>query len=100
VSGDWSFFSNHGLALLAIARRPDLRIREVAAALGITERSAQGILSDLVAEGYLERVREGRRNRYVVREDRPLRHPTTRDHSVAELVRFLGKAPRRGARAG
>jgi predicted ArsR family transcriptional regulator len=90
VERDWSFFSNHGLALLAVARRPDSRIRDVAGALGITERAAQGILSELVQEGYLERVRVGRRNRYIVREERMLRHPTTRDHSVAELVRALG----------
>lgn len=86
----WSFFSNHGLALLAVARRPDSRIRDVADALGITERAAQGILNDLVEAGYLQRIRVGRRNRYIVQGERPLRHPTTRDHSVAELVRALG----------
>lgn len=103
---DWSFFSNHGLALLAVARRPDSRIRDVAEALGITERAAQGILSELVEEGYLERERVGRRNRYIVRGERMLRHPTTRDHSVAELVRALavkgpaGPTRRAGRRAG
>ena len=98
---DWSFFSNHGLALLAVARHPDSRIREIAEALGITERAAQGILSELVEEGYLERVRVGRRNRYIVRGERMLRHPTTRDHSVAELVRALGvKSPRSSRRGG
>jgi predicted ArsR family transcriptional regulator len=86
----WSFFSNHGLALLAVARHPDSRIRDVAEALGITERAAQGILNDLVEAGYIERIRVGRRNRYIVQGERPLRHPTTRDHSVAELVRALG----------
>lgn len=86
----WTFFSNHGLVLLAVARRPSARIRELAGAVGITERAAQSIVNDLVREGYLERVREGRRNRYVVRGDRPLRHVTTRDHIVAELVQAVG----------
>jgi hypothetical protein len=86
----WTFFSNHGLVLLAVARRPSARIRDLAGAVGITERAAQSIVNDLVREGYLERVREGRRNRYVVRGDRPLRHVTTRDHLVAELVQTMG----------
>lgn len=86
----WTFFSNHGLVLLAVARRPSARIRDLAGAVGITERAAQSIVNDLVREGYLERVREGRRNRYVVRGDRPLRHATTRDHIVTELVQAVG----------
>jgi hypothetical protein len=86
----WTFFSNHGLVLLAVARRPSARIRDLAGKVGITERAAQSIVNDLVREGYLERVREGRRNRYVVRGDRPLRHATTRDHIVAELVQAVG----------
>jgi hypothetical protein len=86
----WTFFSNHGLVLLAVARRPSARIRDLADAVGVTERAAQSILNDLVGEGYLERVREGRRNRYVIRGDRPLRHVTTRDHLVAELVQAMG----------
>lgn len=86
----WTFFSNHGLALLAVARRPRARIRDIAGIVGVTERAAQSILNDLVREGYLDRIREGRRNRYVVRGDRPLRHATTRDHIVAELVQAVG----------
>jgi hypothetical protein len=86
----WTFFSNHGLVLLAVARRPSARIRDLAGAVGVTERAAQSILNDLVREGYLERIREGRRNRYVVRGDRPLRHVTTQDHLVAELVQAMG----------
>jgi hypothetical protein len=85
----WAFFSSHGLALMQIARVPDTRIRDLAHALGLTERAAQGIVTDLVRDGYVERIREGRRNRYLVRGDRPLRHATTQGHSVAELVHAL-----------
>jgi hypothetical protein len=93
VAKDWVFFTNQGLALLQLARRPDSRIRDVAAALGITERAAQSIIGDLVEAGYVRRVREGRRNRYVVRTQRRLRHPTTRGHVVGELLEVLAGRP-------
>ncbi|MGH2397836.1 MAG: helix-turn-helix transcriptional regulator, partial [bacterium] len=82
--------SGHGLALIAIARRPGIRIREVARELGITERSAQDLVSDLATTGYIERIREGRRNRYVVLGDRHLQHPLVRDRFVSDLTRGLG----------
>jgi DNA-binding Lrp family transcriptional regulator len=96
----WTFFASHGLALMQVARDPHARIRDIAAALGITERAAQGIVGDLVREGYLERVREGRRNRYLVRGDRPLRHRTTRAHTVAELIHALALEPPRDEAEG
>jgi DNA-binding MarR family transcriptional regulator len=68
----WSIFSSHGLTLLELSRQPDLRIRDVAEALGVSERSAQSLINDLVDEGYVVRVREGRRNRYAVQTDRPI----------------------------
>jgi len=82
-----SLFTNHGAVLLALARRPDLRIRDIAAEVGITERSVQGILSELTAEGYLERTRVGRRNHYVLQGDMPL--PQSGDHEMADLFRAL-----------
>lgn len=63
----WTFLSNHGRALRALADRPAIRIRELAAELGVTERTAQALVSDLVAAGAVDRVREGRRNRYAIR---------------------------------
>lgn len=94
---DWTFLTNHGLVLLALARRPDLRIREVADVVGLTERAAQGIVNDLVHTGYVERIRKGRRNEYLVRGDRPLRHPTTWDHRVADILGDLVAGPRLAA---
>ena len=91
AADDVSLFTNHGGILLALARRPDLRIREVAAAVGITERAAQGILTDLVEAGYLERTKTGRRNRYVVRGDAPLSDRSGRE--VADLFRALATEP-------
>ncbi len=82
-----SLFTNHGAVLLALARRPDLRIRDIALEVGITERAAQGILTDLAAAGYLERSKVGRRNHYVVRGDMPLAEMANRE--VADVFRGL-----------
>ena len=86
----WTFLTNHAQVLLCIARDPDARLRDIAAAVGITERAAQRIVAELVDEGYVERSRTGRRNTYRVQEDAPLRHALTRHHSVGELIHVLG----------
>ncbi|MCA9847343.1 MAG: MarR family transcriptional regulator [Dehalococcoidia bacterium] len=90
----WTFLTNYGHVLLFIARHPDARLRDIADAVGITERAAQRIVYDLVEEGYVERTREGRRNRYTVELDRPLRHPLESDHTIEELMTTLGAQPR------
>jgi hypothetical protein len=89
MAEDWTFLTNHGLVLLTIARQPDIRLRDVAIRVGITERAAQDIVNALVVGGYVERVREGRRNRYLVRGERPLRHPLTWDRPAADLIGAL-----------
>jgi DNA-binding transcriptional ArsR family regulator len=93
VVGDWIFLSNHGLALLCIARDPELRIREIADYVGIRERAAHRIVSDLVEAGYLNKEREGNRNRYEIRADVPMRHPLVRDHWIGELLAVLADKP-------
>lgn len=99
-----SLFTNHGLVLLALARRPDLRLRDIAAEVGITERAAQGIVSDLVVAGFLDRSREGRRNRYLVRGDAPLLRPDGERRELGDLIRGLDAEartpPEQGARRG
>lgn len=97
---DWSFLSTHGRVLLALARSPDLRLREIAEAVGVTPRSAQTIVNDLVNAGYLERRRDGRRNLYQVRGDRSLRAAEGADHLVADLVRALVSGPTTPPRRG
>jgi hypothetical protein len=88
---EWTFLTNHGHVLVAIARDPEARLRDVAERVGITERAAQGIVHDLVSAGYLTRERIGRRNRYEVNPDKPLRHPLERGHDVAILLDPLGR---------
>jgi predicted transcriptional regulator of viral defense system len=86
---EWTFLTNHAHALLCIARDPGIRLRDVAERVGVTERAAQRIVSDLVETGYLDRLREGRRNTYQIKGDRPLRHPVERGHRIGEILDVL-----------
>ena len=86
---EWTFLTNHAHALLCISRDPGIRLRDVAERVGVTERAAQRIVSDLVDGGYLDRLREGRRNTYRIRADRPMRHPVERGHQVGEILDVL-----------
>lgn len=74
MSGDWTFLSNHGHVLVCLARDPDARTRDVAQAVGITERAIQHIVRDLVEQGYLRKEKVGRRNRYEVVRHARFRH--------------------------
>ncbi|GAA4363035.1 hypothetical protein GCM10023088_05410 [Actinomadura verrucosospora] len=85
----WTFLTNHARVLIAIARDPGLRVRDVAQDIGITERAAQLIITDLEEAGYLTRTRIGRRNRYTVNADRPFRHPAEADHDVQVLIELF-----------
>jgi len=85
----WSFLTNHALALLCVASDPGMRIRDIADCVGVTERAAHRIVSELEEAGYLSRHRIGRRNFYEVHPDVPLRHPLEQDHDVGELLRVL-----------
>lgn len=89
----WTFLTNHAHVLICVSEDPDSRLRDIAARVGITERGAQAIVSDLEAGGYLTRTRVGRRNRYEVHPDLPLRHPIERDHQVGELLGLIEAAP-------
>ena len=82
--------SNHGLALLCVARQPNSRLREIAGHVGITERAAHRIVCDLVDDGYLVKHRIGTRNSYELRPDVPIGDPMLEDHLVGELLRALG----------
>ena len=86
----WTFLTHHAHVLLQVAGNPDATIEEVAAAVGISARSAVTILNELEQTGYLERERRGRRNHYVLHRDRPLRHPSNSAHTVDELIEALG----------
>jgi predicted transcriptional regulator len=85
----WDFLTNHAHVLLCVARDPGIRLRDIAAAVGITERAAHRILSQLVEEGYVLRERQGRRNRYQVVAGLPMRHPLVEQREVGELLGVL-----------
>lgn len=87
---NWTFLTNHAHVLACVSRQPGIRLRDVAETVGITERTAQRIISELVEAGYLKRSRDGRRNRYEVEGDLPLRHPLDSHHSVGEILEALG----------
>jgi DNA-binding transcriptional ArsR family regulator len=86
---DWSFLTNHARALLFIARDPDTRLRDLAAALDVTERTAFGIVADLTEAGYVVKLKDGRRNRYRVQADLPLPDPIGRERTIGELLDIL-----------
>jgi DNA-binding transcriptional ArsR family regulator len=94
---EWTFLTNHAHVLLCIAKDPDMRMRDVAELVGITERAVQRIVAELEEAGYVERIRNGRRNRYGVRSNLPLRHPIERHERVSSLLALvLGERPGRG----
>jgi hypothetical protein len=95
MAAGWSFLTNHGRVLLRIAHDPNVRLRDIASALNITERSAYAIVSDLADAGYVLKERDGRRNRYVVQHHLPLPETTIRERTVGEVVDLLvGTKPR------
>ena len=85
----WTFLSHHAQVFLCIARDPDVRLRDIATAVGITERAVQAIVNDLVSAGYVDRSRVGRRNHYAVHPDVPLRHRLQGDLDAGTLLRLL-----------
>jgi DNA-binding MarR family transcriptional regulator len=85
----WRFLTNHTQVLLAIARNPDLRMREIAEFVGITERAAQRIVRDLSEANYLQSSRVGRRNHYSVNGKIEMRHPAQEGQQIGELLELL-----------
>jgi len=83
---DWGFLTNHARVLVCIAHDPGARLRDIAASLGITERSAHSIVTDLTRAGYLIRQKDGRRNRYQIQVHLPVPGPGTREPAVGEIV--------------
>ena len=86
----WSFLTNHARALLFIAQDPDSRLRDIAAALGITERSAYSIVAELTTAGYVIKTKDGRRNRYRIDPDREFSDPVIPNRTTGHLLQLLG----------
>jgi len=87
--GRWSFLTNHARTLLCIAADPGVRLRDIAATVGITERRAHAIVTDLADAGYVVKDRNGRRNHYRIQTDVPLRDPIDRQRTIGELLDLL-----------
>ena len=92
AAAGWTFLTNHAHVLLVVRRDPHARLRDIAAAVGVTERAVQLILDDLESTGYLRRTKVGRRNEYAVLGG-PLRHPLERGRAVDDLLDALGEPP-------
>lgn len=90
MSTSWTFFTNHAHVLFCICSDQDIRLRDVADRVGITERAAQRIVSDLEDAGYLKHVRVGRRNHYEVMTEQTLRHPVESQVRIGDLLEVLG----------
>jgi hypothetical protein len=86
---DWSFLTNHARVLLCIAHDPGVRLRDIAARVGITERTAYGIVTDLTDAGYVVKHRDGRRNRYQIQAHVPLPEPTIQERTIGEVLALL-----------
>lgn len=86
---EWSFLTNHARAMLFIAQDPDARLRDLAAALGVTERTAHGLVADLTNAGYVIKEKEGRRNRYHLQEHLPLRNSIGRERTIGEVLELF-----------
>ena len=86
---DWSFLTNHARVLLCIAHDPGVRLRDIAARTGVTERTAYGIVTDLTEAGYVVKHKDGRRNRYQIQAHLPLPDPDSRERTIGEILTLL-----------
>ncbi len=87
---EWKFLTNHALVLCLIAQKPRITAREISMTIGITEKATRNIINDLEADGYVTKKREGRRNRYTVYTDLPLRHEMQQDKFIGDLLEVIG----------
>jgi predicted transcriptional regulator len=86
---DWSFLTNHARVLLCIAHDPGVRLRDIAARVGVTERTAYGIVTDLTDAGYVIKHKDGRRNRYQIQAHLPLPEIDSRERTIGEILALL-----------
>jgi predicted transcriptional regulator len=91
---EWTFITNHGRVLAYIAKHPQNTTQETAQRAGLSIRSVQQIITDLEKGGYIGRYREGRRNRYVIHPEIPMRHRLEREHAIGDILLALGYKPK------
>ncbi|MCM8533450.1 MAG: winged helix-turn-helix domain-containing protein [Lentisphaeraceae bacterium] len=88
-ASNWTFLTNHAHVLLCLAKTASMRIRDLALEVGITERAVQRILAELIDEGYVGRIKDGRRNVYKLNTEKPLKHPVESHKDVKDLVKLI-----------
>ena len=94
MATNWTFLTNHARVLLCISRDPGIRLRDIADRVGITERSAYGIVQDLAEAGYIIKEKDGRRNRYRIEAHLPLPEPSSQERTVGEVLALLAGGDR------
>ena len=94
----WKFLTNHALVLCLVAQQPRITAREISSTINITEKATRNIINDLEVDGYITKKREGRRIRYTVYPDLPLRHEMQQDRAIGDLLGILGWKPRKKRR--
>ena len=97
IMANWSFLTNHARVLMCLAHDPGARLRDIAASLGITERSAYGIVTDLAGAGYVIKQKDGRRNRYQIQADLPLPEAASQEPAIGEVLAILAGRRREAA---
>ena len=95
----WKFLTNHALVLCLIAQQPRTTAREISSTINITEKATRNIINDLETDGYITKKKEGRRIRYRVYTDLPLRHEMQQDQAIGDLLEILGWKPRKRIKA-
>ena len=95
----WKFLTNHAIVLCLVAQHPRITAREIAALVNITEKATRNIINDLEYDGYITKKREGRRLRYTVYPDLPLRHEIQQDKAIGDLLEVLGWKPKKKKKA-
>ena len=91
MSTKWTFLSHHAHVLIALSDNPELTMDELAKIEGVTTRSVVNVLNDLVEAGYITKERQGRKNHYTINLSSPLRHQTSTDRNVGDLISALGQ---------
>ena len=89
IKSSWTFLTNHSHVLLCLAKTPSIRIRDLPIDVGITERAVQRIIAELIAAGYVERLKDGRRNVYRIHGNKPLKHPVESHKNVEDLIQLI-----------
>lgn len=87
----WTFLTNHAHVLICIMQNPRIRLNDIAEAVGVTERTASAIVADLVAAGYVTKIRQGRRNEYEVHPAQPFRHPAAQQTEIGALLSVFAR---------